>query len=290
MSKISVYEIVTNRIIDELEKGNVVWRKTWNSKFNGLAVSYENSKAYRGINQLILPSGEYATFKKINELGGKVKKGEKAHIVTYYQVIEKEIINSKNVKEIKKSFILRYYQVFEINTQCEGIESKFKEIELKEFNQIDECEKIVNGYLDKPDIFHQGDSACYKPFVDEIHMPIKESFNSSQEYYSTLFHEMIHSTLHEKRLNRKFGKTFGDDEYAFEELVAEIGASYLNNMCRIENKTFDNSIAYLQGWIARLKNDKTMIVKASALSQRATDYILGVSNKDEVPNDEQVTE
>lgn len=271
MGKISVYEMVTNQIIEKLESGVVPWRKPWTS---ASAVNWVTQKAYRGINVMLLEPGEYATFKQISEAGGKVKKGESGHIVVFWKWLEKENDEGK----IEQIPMLRYYKVFEINTQVEGLESKRKDIQEFENDPVEEAEKIVNGYINAPTYSFQPGEAYYQPFFDKITMPPIKHFHSANEFYSTLFHEMIHSTGHKSRLNREgitAKASFGSELYSKEELVAEMGAAMLCGISGIVNETIDNSASYINGWLRALKNDKRLVVTAAAQAQKASDLILG---------------
>jgi antirestriction protein ArdC len=128
-----------------------------------------------------------------------------------------------------------------------------------------------------PLIQHMGNRAMYNPRSDTVTLPMQTAFQSPDEYYSTAFHELTHSTMHEDRLNRKVTgqvHTFGDEEYSKEELVAEMGAAFLCGFAGIENTTIENSAAYIQGWLKSLKNDKTLLISAASLAQKASDYIL----------------
>ncbi|MED0665605.1 zincin-like metallopeptidase domain-containing protein [Bacillus badius] len=273
MSK-KIYDIVTNKIIEKLEKGVVPWRRPWIN--GGAAVNWKTQKPYRGINTFLLEAGEYATFKQIQEAGGKVKKGEKSHIVVFWNLLEKE--NDEN-GEIEKIPYLRYYRVFEINSQVEGLESKRKE---QSFNHdpIEKAEEIYKGYANAPDYtFHSG-KAAYYPTIDKINCPPLKDFPKVEEYYCTLFHEMIHSTGHKSRLARSGVTTqnvaFGDEVYSKEELVAEMGAAMLCGVAGIDNHTIENSASYIQSWLRALKEDKKMIISASQQAQKAVDYIQGI--------------
>ena len=128
-----------------------------------------------------------------------------------------------------------------------------------------------------PPIHHGGSRACYQPSNDEVHMPDRERFDSSEEYYSTLFHELVHSTGHASRLGRT-GITetivFGSRTYSKEELIAEMGATFLCGHTGIENAVIDNSASYLASWLGRLRNDSRLVVQAAAQSQKAVDYVL----------------
>lgn len=270
MSK-KIYELITNQIIEKLEKGTVPWKKPFK---NGVAVNWKTQKEYRGINTMLLDGGEYATFKQIKEAGGKVKKGEKSQIVVFWKWLE---IEDEETEEEKKIPLLRYYRVFEVGSQVEGLDPK-REYETFDHDPIYEAEKIKENYINAPSYSSITGGAWYKPFEDRINVPPMKEFESIHEYYSTLFHEMIHSTGHSSRLNRE-GITshngFGSELYSKEELIAELGASMLCGVTGIDNETIDNSASYINSWLRALKNDKTLIVKASQQAQKAADYILG---------------
>ena len=273
-----IYEMVTDRIIKELEKGVVPWRRPW---VVNAAVNWTTQKPYRGINTLLLPPGEYATFKQISEAGGKVKKGEHGHIVVFWRWIEKE--DEEETGKMKKIPFLRYYKVFEINTQCEGLESKRKELQF-DHDPIAEAEKIVEGYRDRPEIRYKSGQAYYVPALDIISVPPLNDYPKIEEFYCTLFHEMIHSTGHKNRLGRTGivnATEFGSEPYSKEELVAEIGAAMLCAMCGIDNSTIENSAAYIGGWLRNLKNDPRLIIRAAGQAQKAADHILGVTFEEE---------
>lgn len=276
-----IYEMITNQIIAKLEEGTVPWRRPW---INGTAVNWKTGRPYRGINTILLAGGEYATFKQVKESGGKVKKGEKGQIVVFWKWIEKKERGEETDEDEKKEKIplLRYYKVFEINSQCEGLTSK-REDNAFEHDPVKEAETVVKGYDHRPSVTYYSGSAYYQPSPDRINVPPMKDFEDVNEYYSTLFHEMVHSTGHPKRLNREGitqMNTFGSEDYSKEELIAELGASMLCGVTGIENTTLDNSASYIQSWLRALKNDQTLIVKASQQAQKASDHILGLSFKE----------
>ncbi|HER2025582.1 ssDNA-binding domain-containing protein [Bacillus infantis] len=276
--KKNVYEMITERIIEQLEEGVIPWRKPW---INGGAVNWKTQKPYRGINTFLLEAGEYATFKQIKEAGGKVKMGEKSHIVVFWKWLEKE--NEENGK-IEKIPYLRYYRVFEINSQVEGLESKRKEVSF-DHDPIEKAEEIYKGYINCPDYTFYSGRAVYYPTLDKINCPPIKDFIKAEEYYSTLFHEMIHSTGHKSRLARSGVTTanvaFGDEVYSKEELVAELGAAMLCGVAGIDNSTIENSASYINSWLRSLKDDSRLVVQAAAQAQKASDYILGEEEKGE---------
>jgi antirestriction protein ArdC len=172
---------------------------------------------------------------------------------------------------------LRYYTVFNA-AQIDDIEFPEPAIETIDYNPIDRAESIVAGYTGKPEIKYGFTLACYRPPLDEVNMPAPERFSSAEEHYGTLFHELVHSTGHEKRLARRGShevRHFGDEAYSKEELVAEMGAAFLNSEAGIEAPTLENSAAYIQSWLKALKNDSKILIQAASLAQKAADYILG---------------
>jgi antirestriction protein ArdC len=273
--KMNVYEIVTERIMEKLESGVIPWRKPW---VNANAVNWVTQKPYRGINTMLLDPGEYATFKQIEEAGGKVKKGAKSQIVVFWKWLEKE--EDGKIEQIP---LLRYYRVFEINTQVEGLESK-REVETFEHDPIEEAENIFQGYINCPTYSYRPGRAYYVPSQDHINVPPMADFKNVDEFYCTMFHEMIHSTGHKSRLNRKGIETvaaFGSETYSKEELVAEMGAAMLCGMAGIDSSTIDNSASYIKSWLRALKDDSRLVIQAASQAQKSADYILGVENKAE---------
>ncbi|MDK8643849.1 ArdC family protein [Niallia taxi] len=272
MAKIDIYELVTNRIIEKLEEGVIPWRKPWS---NANAVNWLTQKPYRGINTMLLDSGEYATFKQINDAGGRIKKGEPGHIVVFWKWLEKENEEGKT----EKIPFLRYYKVWEINTQVEGLKSK-KGQQTFEHNPIERAEGVIAGYINSPDYTFRSGQAVYYPLLDKINCPPMKDFEIAEEFYCTMFHEMVHSTGHKSRLARPGvtaqGVAFGSETYSKEELVAELGASMLCGVAGIDNHTIENSASYINSWLRELKNDHKLIVQAGAQAQKASDYILGV--------------
>ncbi|MBW5471586.1 DUF1738 domain-containing protein [Brevibacillus formosus] len=284
-------QMVTDRIIAELEKGVIPWRRPWT---NHAAVNWVTQKPYQGINILLLPgSGEYATFNQVKEAGGYVKKGEKGSLIVFYKKLTGKNDSTKeedeeDMEETKTRWYKQYSIVFDINTQCEGLESRRKE-EHFHHDPITEAEAIVKGYAGCPPILYASGRAVYSPSKDRISVPPLEDYAKPEEYYSTLFHEMIHSTGHKTRLNRPgitLGAKFGSEVYAKEELIAEIGAAMLCAECGIDNQTIENSASYIGGWLRRLKNDPTLITQAAKLATRGAKFIRGMTTEKENPEEE----
>lgn len=274
MKNNKLYEEITNKIIEKLENGVVAWRRPYSDA--NYPVNWNTGKKYRGINMLLLDGGEYATFKQISKAHGKIKKGEKAHTVVFWKMLEVE--DEETGKE-KKIPMLRTYKVFEINTQVDGLESK-REIVNNENEPIEDAKSIVNQYFEKERKLKFSEKQgvpCYVPAKDQLCMPNISDFISSEEYYSTFFHEMVHSTGHKERLNREgvTGKiSFGSSDYSKEELIAEIGASMLSAEAQIDTVTIDNSTSYINSWLNVLRKDKTFIVQAAQKAQKSVDYVL----------------
>lgn len=295
MSKVYQYvqQSIIKRIEDAIEKGEKLpWQKPWNGKKH---VNYVTRHQYRGINLLLLPEAdEYITFRQIQDLQKKnpeirLKKGSKSHMVVYWSFNnkrKKKKIDENTGEEVVvdtleyyEAPIFRYYNVFSIN-DVEGLETKFSGMDY-EHNGVDEAEKLIVDYKKELDILinHGQDRAYYSISGDYISIPDKSQFDNVLEFYSTIFHEMVHSTGHPKRLKRfKEGEfyKFGSESYSEEELVAEIGANMLMGELGIyDESAFDNSIAYMQGWLQAIKNDVRFITIAAQRAQKATDYILG---------------
>ncbi len=281
-SPIDVYSIVNNRIIEHLEKGVVPWHQTWTKA--GLPKNLITGKNYRGINVWLLSTLNYSqnyflTFKQAKELGGTVKRGEKSQEVIFWKWLEKE---DKNTKEIERIPMLRYYNVFNID-QCEGIpKEKLPQVELRKNNPLETCERIIEEMPKRPNIVSKEHRAYYSKTNDYVNIPKIETFDKSEDYYGALFHELVHSTGHNERLCRRElleSKGFGTEDYAKEELTAEMGASYLKSYAGIPIEQLENNASYIQSWLGRLKNDKKFIVHASAQAQKATDYILNINQE-----------
>lgn len=275
----AIYQQITDQIIAKLEAGVVPWQKPWNA--GDSAVSWLTQKPYRGVNQLLLTKGEYATFNQVRKSGGHVKKGGKATRIIFWSMLERK---NKETGETDRIPFPKIYHVFEINGQCEGLGSKRKAPEESAgIAPIEAAQKIAEGYLSRgaaPVLRHEGSRAYYRPSADRICMPSRKDFKKAEGYYETLFHEMTHSTGHASRLKRD-GITdviagFGSVTYSKEELVAEIGTAMLCGVAGISDMTIDNSAAYIGSWLKALKDDNRLIISAASKAQKAADYILGI--------------
>jgi len=290
--KVSVYEVISDRIMTLLDKGVVPWRKPWTGGAAGNLPRNIKGRAYRGINVFLLASQGYEspywlTYKQAVSLGGKVTPGQKGTAVILWQPFEKDIFDEKKGKTVKKRMMtLRYYTVFNIS-QTEGC--KFPKavtaslnttpVVVDEFEAIEAADRIFEGWENKPLVAYDGgDRAYYIPSMDEIHLPKQAQFRGSGEYYSTLFHELAHSTGHESRLARKQSNGFGTHDYGIEELVAEFTAAYLNGVAGLDAAVIENNAAYIQNWKAAIKADPKLVITAAGQAQKAADLILGTAN------------
>ena len=273
----SVREMVADRIIKRIEEsGNLPWNKPWD--FAGHAVSRGTGKPYGFLNQLMLPVGEYATMKQINAEGGHVNKGAKCEYVVFWNIIIAEEENKDGEIVKKKIPFLKYYRVFNIkDTDLEPIYLKEYKGSAEENRTADE---VFNGYVGRSGVktnFTERESAYYSPIRDEICMPLRKQFKSTEEYYSTLFHETVHSTGHKERLGRLETKRYALDiaERSKEELVAEIGSGAILSHLGINTERSErNNAAYVKSWVKYLKEDKGAIIEAASKAQKAFDMII----------------
>lgn len=211
-------------------------------------------------------------------------KGAKGYPVVFWKFDRDEKIEENGEIKLKKSTpILRSYTVFSV-ADIEGLPDGMipEPPEQKEIGSIESAEAVVKEMPKRPKINHGGARAFYRPGDDSVTMPPKGSFEKAEEYYSTLFHELVHSTGHEARLNRKSitaHSFFGDGDYSREELVAEMGATFLCGYCGIEAATIDNAAAYIDAWIKTLKADNRAVVVAAGQAHKAADFILNVKEE-----------
>lgn len=288
--KPNVYEQVTNRIIELLEQGVVPWKSPYFSKV-GFPKNFVSGREYRGINVFLLGSLNYTspyflTFLQAKELGGRVRKGERGGLVVKYGTYTKEAEGAANAEASdEERRYLKAYTVFNA-CQIEGIDFP-QPVALPEFTESERCQRareIIAAMPQQPEIKEGRVFPCYVQRTDTVHMPERGYFTGEEVYYSTLFHELTHSTGHASRLarkslleNRGIDSTGQDRKiYAEEELVAEMGAAFLCAHAGINGGEVENSAAYLQGWIAALKTKdaRGWIVKAAGEAQRAAAYVL----------------
>lgn len=282
-----VFEIVTGKILEALDRGIVPWRRPW--KGSDIPRNLISGKSYSGVNIWLLlvasisegyKSPYWLTFNQCKKLGGTVRKGEKSSLVVFWKPHYAKTIDKKDpetddiIKEEVTIPVLRYYRVFNAD-QCEGIETPKEDIPLEDFNPLEAAESIVCSMPNPPKLQHGMARAFYAPSEDRINLPQKESFYSEEEYYSTAFHEFAHSTGHKSRLNRFDSKTFQGNGYSEEELVAEMTAAFLIAESSIETpQTLQNSVSYLDHWRKNISDNPRLIVSTSGKAQRAANYIL----------------
>lgn len=278
----NVYEMITKKMIEQLNNGIIPWQRPWIG--GSLAVSHTNGKPYSLLNQFLLDNmeGEWLTYSQIENEGGHVKRGEKSHFVVFWKFLPKYGENEEGEKIVIGQFpMLKYYNVWHIS-QVEGVKEKYPSNPKFDNTPIESAEKIITDYIERENLPLRRDNtserAFYSPATDCVTVPKIEQFKVVEEYYSTLFHELTHSTGAEKRLNRdgivKFDH-FGSEQYSKEELIAEMGAAFLINIAGIEcDKAFKNSVGYLQSWLKALQNDPKMIVAAASKAEQAVKYII----------------
>lgn len=301
-SKFDAYQMVTDRIVALMESGIIPWARPWSgtNAVNG-AWSRRDGRSYSFVNQMLLGDpdkhyssweelqadirGEWLTFKQALDLGGNVRKGEKGRKIVFFKVNERKTgKQDENGEEIVERFpILKAYTVFRVD-QCEGIEQKWYTQDAESLPDIAQdmtAEGVIADYIRREGVTMnhvEGNRAYYSPALDTVVLPLRNQFKSTEEYYSTAMHELAHSTGHESRLNRLSGvAAFGDDSYSTEELTAEIcSASIMATLGLDTAGTLRNSAAYVQSWLKALKNDKKMIVVASARAEKALQLLLNV--------------
>ena len=302
-----VLAIITSTIARNIEANKKLpWFKPWfggKKIVNGTNILEQrnliSNKPYRGINYMLtsmsgFPSPFWLTFEQ-----AKIKKIYLEPNQQYTPIVKWIIDEDEKGKMVFRG--CRYFRVYNLSQfkNWESIKTPdsdiptpaTEEIELPENNLIEDCERIIAGYKNSPTINKNGNRAYYVPSIDSVTVPSISSFVSSEHYYATMIHELVHSTGHEKRLKRKGIAEgmdgFGGKNYSFEELVAEIGACFLCNMIGIDSeKVFDNSIAYIQSWLGKFNDDVTMLPKAAQMAQKAVDLILGKEYKKETEESE----
>lgn len=299
-----VYQIITDQILDLLNKGIVPWRKPWNcsgESYMTRPMNLISKKPYRGINVFILAAAGYnspywLTYKQAQEAGGNVRQGEKSTLIVFWKFLQVE--DENNPDRTKKVPMLRYYRVFNVE-QCEGISYPtawnanddpyywLYDVPVHT-NTIPACDKIMDGYTDCPPITYGGNRAYYSPGDDRMQIPNRIDFTNVEDFYCTVFHEMIHSTGHVSRLGRLEKRknkmaAFGSYDYGVEELVAEMGAAFLCGEGNILPSVISNAAAYIDGWRRTIREDRKMVVTAAGAAERAVNYIL-TGKKEEYDN------
>ncbi len=270
--KVDVYQVVTDQIIEALEGGSIPWLKPWKDGNNAdpsMPYNASTGRAYNGVNVLLLWSKPYEsngwlTFKQAADCGGNVKKGEKSTLITFWQFFKEKKDGQETGQTIP---MIKSYRVFNVE-QCENLE-KLKDVQPVVAPDTDALDlAIASGATVK----HGGNKAYFSPSADYIQMPPHANFKESTGYDSTLLHELTHWTGHKSRLERDFTGRFGDQSYAFEELVAEMGSAFLCTMLGVSECTLQHT-AYLQSWLKVLKTDKRAIFTAASKAKQAAEFL-----------------
>lgn len=270
------YNQLVKSFIHKLENNDIEpWTKSW-SMNTSLPKNFETENSYQGINILTLldkgfKDSRFLTFNQIKKLGGKVKKGEKSTPIFFMKPIEKHIENEDTKEqEIERYFLMQSYNVFNIE-QTEEIDYQQ---EVKSTNHEHSIQQWINSF----DIETYRGSPAYSPKDDCIFMPHYDDFINDDEYYSTYFHEMSHYTGHSSRLDRFEKHTvYGDERYAFEELIAELGSAFLSMEHNIKPNSKKQS-AYLQHWITALQERPQILYSAASHASKSTNYLIDRAN------------
>lgn len=275
-----VYAQINDRIVAELERGTVPWKRPWHLDA-GLPTSAVTNRPYRGINLLLLSLSPFAdyrwlTYRQALSMGGHVRRGARATEVVFWK--PSEVVEEDGDAKRRPPF-LRTYQVFNV-LQCEGI--AVPELPAKTGPSIDEriprAETVLRFMPSPPKVQEDRRSAWYSPSEDAVGIPALRGFVSADAYYATLFHELGHSTGHPSRLNRAGIASvarFGSADYSREELVAELCSAFLCAAIGLDGSLIENSAAYIGGWLKALEEDPRALVSASGQAQRAADWLLG---------------
>ena len=272
----SIYQEVTDQIIAEIEKGAMPWVKPWKAD-SSCEKNIASKKEYNGINRLILAmmthfkgyqSPFYGSFKQWQDLGGTVRKGEKGIKIVFYKPVSVEKTNDQGESENFAYSCLKTYYVFNAD-QVDGIEIAKPEVAPRVYNPAPALDDRI--LKTGANIKHGGSSAFFSPMGDFIGMPNRDTFNDDSSYYATVLHELTHWSGAKHRLDRDLSGKFGNSKYAFEELVAELGAAFLCQDYQIQGEL--RHAGYIQNWLTCLRENNQAIFKAAALAQKAADYI-----------------
>jgi len=312
-TRVTVYERVTQKITELLKQGVVPWQKPWDAHV-GPPRNGASGRFYKGLNIFMLSfagfdSPWWFTPRQVNDLDGHIIKGERVSWVQFFkpwfpkgEPSETAVGNADEAEVSSRRrpvLIVRSYRVVNL-VQCTGPGiQRFRDkhpVDRPARNDNDPiagCEHIVAGMPSPPSIRHGGNRACYWPDADQISMPKRETFVSSEAYYGTIFHELCHSTGHPDRLNRKSlvaGAPFRSPTYSREELCAEMGAAFLCAAAGIQDPTIENSASYIHGWLKYLSSDSKALLVAGAQAQKAADYVLGRAGVEEVEAAQELAE
>jgi antirestriction protein ArdC len=292
-NRTDIYTRITSRIIADLEQGVRPWMKPWNADHAAGRITRplrHNGIPYKGINVVMLWSASvtngyacplWLTFKQALELGGNVRKGERGELVVYADRITRTETDAKGEETEREIPFMKGYTVFNAE-QCEDLPAHYTaKAELPALTTMQRLQAADQFFAATgADIRHGGTRAFYAEGPDYVRMPPFETFRDAESYAATLAHELTHWTKHEKRLARDFGRVrWGDEGYAREELVAELGAAFLSADIGITPEVREDHAAYIATWLAVLKMDKRFIFSAAAHAQRAADYLHALQPK-----------
>jgi antirestriction protein ArdC len=285
--KQDIYKRITGKIVADLEQGVRRWLKPWNAEHAAGRITRPlrgNGIPYNGINVIMLWSAAMAagysapiwmTFKQAKHLGGHVRKGEKGELVVYADRFRKTEVDEASGQELERDIpFMKGYTVFNVE-QLDGLPDHFYAPAAQRLDPVQRIEHADAYFVATgASINHRGNQACYSVTLDRIQMPPFETFRDAESYYATLAHEVTHWTRHPDRLDRDFGrKRWGDQGYAMEELVAELGAAFVSADLDLTPEPREDHAAYIGSWLQALKNDKRAIFSAAAHAQRAADYL-----------------
>lgn len=281
-----IYQDITNKIVAELKGGVRPWLKPWNAEHTAGRITRplrHNGKPYHGINILMLWSSAemqgftspyWLTFKQAVALGGHVRKGEKGSPVVYASTFDKTETNSQGEDVERRIPFLKQYTVFAAE-QCDGLPAYFYELKQplnNDISRIESADAFFQGT--HADIREGGSRAYYAIGSDHIQMPKPECFRDAESHAATVAHELCHWTRHPRRLDRDLGrKKWGDEGYAMEELVAELGSAFLCADLAITPEVMPDHAAYLASWLSVLEQDKRAIFSAASLASKALEYL-----------------
>lgn len=279
--KQSVYERVTNQIVEAIEKGAGTWRMPWHTSgsYAFSPVNVASHKPYRGINALALfataqakgyQSGVWGTYQQWQDRKAQVRKGEKATTVVFWKFVDASESESEPDEKREKLAFARGYSVFNA-AQVDGYMPKV-EAQPSIENRIESAEQFFSRIDAR--VVHGGNQAFYSRATDEITLPKFSAFNTPLDYYSTRAHETAHWTSSPDRCNRELGKRFGDNAYAMEELVAELSAAFTMAQLGLSSEPRPDHAQYIESWLRVLKADTKAIFTAASKAQQATDFLV----------------
>jgi antirestriction protein ArdC len=289
-----IYQRITDQIVSDLEKGVRPWLKPWNVQHAAGRITRPlrgNGIPYQGINVLMLWSAAMAkgyaapvwmTFKQALELKAHVRKGEEGSLVVYADKIIRTETDAKTGEEAERAIpFMKGYTVFNVE-QIEGLPEHYYAKPAPRTETVQRIERAESFFAATgATIRHGGTTAFYSVTHDHVQMPPIEAFRDAESYYATLAHEMTHLTRHPSRLDRDFGrKRFGDEGYAMEELVAELGSAFLSADLDLTPEVREDHAAYIGSWIKVLKDDKRAIFSAASHAQRAADFLHGLQKSE----------